>query len=103
MTNLRIGLIGFGFMGKTHLWAVQNLPFFYKTEELGFTAEVAAICSSSLPKAEAAAQEFRIPRAVSSPEEIIFDPSIDIVDICTPNPCHFDVAKAAILSGKHSS
>lgn len=101
MTNLRIGLIGFGFMGKTHLWAVQNLPFFYKTEELGFTAEVAAICSSSLPKAEAAAQEFRIPRAVSSPEEIISDPSIDIVDICTPNPCHFDVAKAAILSGKH--
>lgn len=101
MKKLNIGLVGFGFMGKTHLWSVQNLPFFYKGEELGCTAEVAALCSSSLPKAEAAVKEFRIPRAVSSPEEILSDPSIDIVDICTPNPSHYAFAKAAILAGKH--
>ena len=29
MKHLNIGLLGFGFMGKTHLWAVKNLPFFY--------------------------------------------------------------------------
>ena len=40
MKHIRIGLIGTGFMGKTHLWSVQNLPFFYKTSEMGFTAEV---------------------------------------------------------------
>ena len=100
MKHIRIGLIGTGFMGKTHLWSVQNLPFFYKTAEMGFTAEVAAVCGSSLAKAEAFAREFGIPKAVATPEEILNDPTIDAVDICTPNPLHFAVAKAAILGGK---
>lgn len=100
MKKLRIGLIGFGFMGKTHLWAVRNLPFFYKTEELGFTAEVVSVCSSSLERAQAVAAEYGIPKAVASPEEIMTDPDVDVIDICSPNPCHYEVAKAAILAGK---
>ena len=100
MKHIRIGLIGTGFMGKTHVWSVQNLPFFYKTADMGFTAEVAAVCGSSLAKAQAFAEEFGIPKAVATPEEILSDPTIDAVDICTPNPLHFAVAKAAILGGK---
>ena len=100
MKKLRIGLIGIGFMGKTHLWSVRNLPFFYKTAELGYEAEVAAVCASTLERAQHFADEYGIPRAAATPEEIISDPSIDAVDICTPNPLHFDVAKAAILAGK---
>ena len=99
MKKLRIGLIGIGFMGKTHLWSVRNLPFFYKTTELGYEAEVAAVCASTLERAQHFADEYGIPRAAATPEEIISDPSIDAVDICTPNPLHFDVAKAAILAG----
>ncbi len=100
MKRLRVGLIGIGFMGKTHLCSVQNLPFFYKTAELGFTAEVVAVCASTLERAEAFAAEYGIPRAVASPAELIRDPEIDIIDICTPNPLHYEVAKAAILAGK---
>ena len=100
MKKLRIGLIGFGFMGKTHLWSVRNLPFFYKTAELGFEAEVAVVCASTLERAEAFAAEYGIPRAAATPEEIISDPDIDVIDICTPNPFHYEVAKAAILAGK---
>lgn len=100
MKKTRIGLVGIGFMGKTHLWSVQNLPFFYKTAELGFTAEVVAVCASSLARAEVFAAEYGIPRAAASPEELIADPEIDVIDICTPNPLHYRVAKAAILSGK---
>ena len=101
MKKIHIGLVGFGFMGKTHLWSVRNLPFFYKTSELGFEAEVVALCSSSPDKAQSLALEYGIPRTVATPEELIADPTIDVVDICTPNPCHFAVAKAAILNGKH--
>ena len=100
MKHIRIGLIGTGFMGKTHLYSVQNLPFFYHGETLGYTAEVVAVCGSSLDKGQAFAKEFRIPKAVATPDEILSDPTIDVVDICTPNPLHFDVAKAAILAGK---
>lgn len=100
MKKLRIGLIGFGFMGKTHLWSVRNLPFYYKTDALGYTAEVVAVCASTPERAQAAAAEFDIPRA-ATPEEILNDPTIDVVDICSPNPHHFETAKAAILAGKH--
>ena len=101
MKKLHIGLVGFGFMGKTHLWSVRNLPFFYKTAELGFEAEVVAVCASGLERAQAVATEYGIPKAVATANEIIADPTIDVVDICSPNPCHFEVAKAALLTGKH--
>ena len=101
MRKLKIGLVGFGFMGKTHLWSVRNLPFFYKTAELGFEAEVVSVCASTLDRAQAAAAAYGIPRAVASPVEIISDPEVDVVDICTPNPLHYEVARNAILAGKH--
>ncbi len=105
MKKLRLGLVGFGFMGKTHLYAVRNLPFFYTSGEapvgLGFSAEVTAVTASSLASAETAAREYGIPRAYASAEALIADPDIDIIDICSPNPAHFAVARAAILAGKH--
>ena len=101
MKKLRIGLVGFGFMGKTQLWSVKNLPFFYKTDALGFEAEVVSVCASTLNRARAVAEEYGIPKAVATADEIIADPTVDVVDICSPNPYHFEVAKAAILAGKH--
>ncbi len=100
MRHLRLGLVGFGFMGKTHLYAVRQLPFFYRTDALGYTAEVVSVCASSKASAQAATA-YGIPRAVDSAEAIVADPSVDIVDICSPNPHHFEVARAAIRAGKH--
>ena len=99
MKHMNIGLLGFGFMGKTHLWAVKNLPFFY---DLPFTAGVAAVCASERhpEKSDEIAKTYSIPRAADE-AAILSDPSIDIIDICTPNPCHFETAKAALHAGKH--
>ncbi|MBQ7316681.1 MAG: Gfo/Idh/MocA family oxidoreductase [Clostridia bacterium] len=99
MKHINIGLIGFGFMGKTHLWSVKNLPFFY---DLPFTAEVAAVCASAdhPERSEAVAKTYGIPRAAGE-AAIIHDPTIDVIDICTPNPHHFETAKAALRAGKH--
>ncbi len=99
MNHLRIGLIGFGFMGKTHLWAIRNLPFFY---DLPFSAEVAAVCASGKnpEKSETVVKAYGIPRAADE-AAILSDPTIDVIDICTPNPCHFETAKAALCAGKH--
>ncbi len=99
MKQLNVGLLGFGFMGKTHLWAVKNLPFFY---DLPFSAEVVAVCASAKDpeKSETVAQTYGIPRAATE-ADMINDPTIDVIDICTPNPYHFDIAKSALLAGKH--
>jgi len=99
MKHLNIGLIGFGFMGKTHLWSVKNLPFFY---DLPFSAEVAAVCASvdHPERSETVSKAYGIPRAADE-AAIIHDPTIDVIDICTPNPHHFETAKAALRAGKH--
>ncbi len=99
MKKVRIGLVGFGFMGKTHLFSARNLPFYFG-DGLGCDAEVVAVCASSPSSAEKAAREFSIPRFYTSAEELIRDSTIDVIDICSPNPYHYAVAKAAILAGK---
>lgn len=97
--QLHIGLLGFGSMGKTHLYAVQNIPFFYG--ELSFSAKVWGVCTTSMEKSQRVAKEFDIPVATDDPNALINDPEIDIIDICTPNIYHFDALKKAILAGKH--
>ncbi len=97
--SLRIGLLGFGSMGRTHTWAVQNLPFFYG--ELPFCAETAGVCTTSLEKSRRVAKQFGIARAYACEDDIIADPDINVIDICTPNNRHFETLKKAIVSGKH--
>ncbi len=97
--TLRIGLLGFGSMGRTHTWAVQNLPFFYG--ELPFCASVAGVCTTTAEKSARVAKQFSIPYATTDEDALINDPNIDIIDICTPNLYHFETLKKTILAGKH--
>ncbi|MBQ8311157.1 MAG: Gfo/Idh/MocA family oxidoreductase [Clostridia bacterium] len=97
--KLRIGLLGFGSMGRTHTWAVQNIPFFYGP--LPFSAQVSGVCTTTVEKSECVAAEFSIPYATASEDDLINDSDIDVIDICTPNNCHFETLKKAIRAGKH--
>ncbi len=98
--QLRIGLLGFGSMGRTHTWAVRNLPFFYG-DALPFSATTAGVCTTTLEKSKKIAAEFGIGKAACEEDALIYDPDIDIIDICTPNNCHFATLRKAILAGKH--
>ena len=95
---LRIGLLGFGSMGKTHTWAVQNLPFFY--DSLPFEAKVVGVCTTSQEKSERVAREFGMQIATTNEDDLINSPDIDVIDICTPNIYHYETLQKAILAGK---
>ncbi len=95
---MNIGLIGFGFMGKTHSWCVDNLKYFYR--DLPFEAKIAGVCASR-PETTEKAAEFLGTRAAKNEDELITDPQIDIIDICTPNIYHYETLKKAIAAGKH--
>lgn len=97
--QLHIGLLGFGAMGKTHLYAINNLPFFYG--DIPFEAKVWGVCTTTVEKSTRVAKEFDIPFATDDPDALIHNPDIDIIDICTPNVFHLDALKKAILAGKH--
>jgi predicted dehydrogenase len=99
MRQVRIGLVGAGWMGKVHSMS-------YRTARSAFGLEpaepvLAAIADVNIELAEKAAREYGYERAVADWQAIVDDPTIDIVDICTPNDMHFDVAMAAIEAGKH--
>ena len=90
MEKLKTAMIGTGFMGKVHTEAVRRLGY----------VEVAAVTASSLEKAQSFAQANQIPRATGDYREILADPEIRAVHICTPNVLHFPMAKAALEAGK---
>lgn len=96
---LRIGLIGFGSMGRTHTWAVRNLPFFFG--ELPFRAVTEGVCTTTQEKSRRVAEEFGIPIATTDEDDLIGNPDIDVIDVCTPNNCHFRTVKKALAAGKH--
>ncbi len=96
---MNIGLIGFGSMGKVHSWCVDNLRYFYK--DLPFSAKYTGVCTANLETAAKAAKFLGIEKYTANEDEIINNPNIDIIDICTPNIYHYDTIKKAISAGKH--
>jgi predicted dehydrogenase len=62
---------------------------------------VAAVGSRSLDRARAFAQEFGVPRAHGSYDDLIADPTVDIVYVATPHNLHAANAVSALENGKH--
>ena len=62
---------------------------------------VVAVCDPVPGRAEAAGQKYGVPAAYQSYEELLADPNVDAVTICTPIGLHFDQGMAAIAAGKH--
>ena len=98
MKELKIGLLGFGAMGRTHTFSVSSLPFYY--DGLDFTARYVAVCTSRIETARAAAEKYSLGYATVNEDDIINNPDIDVIDISTPNVYHFETAKKAIEAGK---
>ncbi|MGN7978891.1 Gfo/Idh/MocA family protein [Microbacterium sp. 22195] len=86
---IRSGFLGGGFMAQVHSRAARAAG-----------AAMAAVASSSPQRAERAAQQLGIGRAVGSVEELLAGDS-DIVHICTPNATHASLALQVIAAGKH--
>jgi predicted dehydrogenase len=91
MKTIRTAIFGTGFMGRVHLEALRRLE----------GVEVAAISGRNIDAAKRIAAGFSVPIATSDYEELLRDPAIDAIHICTPNAQHFPMTKAALQAGKH--
>jgi predicted dehydrogenase len=94
----RVGLIGAGFMGRTHAWCWRSLPFFY--DGLDYRCELAGITTSRPETAEAARDAWSVTKTYPDAEAMIADPGIDLIDIATPNHLHRDALLLANAHGK---
>ena len=96
--RLRIGLIGSGFMGKTHAFGyaaaarVFDLPFELELKSLADITEEAAVRAAAALGFAHSTDDWRA---------LVADPEIDVVNITAPNALHKEMALAAIAAGKH--
>src|SRR2546423_4062435 len=95
--TLSVALIGTKFMGRAHSNAWRQAPRFF---DLPADIRMAAICGRDRAGTVRAANGLGWERAVTDWKAIMVDPKIDIVDICTPNDSHAEMAIAAAGAGK---
>lgn len=100
MQKVRVAVLGAsGWMGKVHTMAYQTFPHFLGSEN--GTAEVKILVEANPNAAADLVQRAPEARIVQDWKEAIADPEIDLIDICLPDSLHYEVAKAALLAGKH--
>jgi predicted dehydrogenase len=97
MKELRVGMIGYGFMGRAHSNAYKRLNDFFPVQH---RVVLQAACARNAEKAKAFADNWGYKRVETDWRKIVEAPDIDVVDICTPNDTHHDIAIAAAQAGK---
>ena len=96
--ELRIGLIGCGFMGRTHSNAYNRIRNFFP--ELAYAPVLKAVCARSEDKVKAFAEQWGYESYETDWKKLIERDDIDAIDICTPNNTHAPIAIAAAKAGK---
>lgn len=96
--TLNIGLIGGGFMGRTHSNGYNRIRNFFP--DLAFTPVLKAVCFRNETKLKAFAEQWGYESTETDWRKLIERDDIDAVDICTPNDTHAEIAIAAAKAGK---
>ena len=95
---LNIGLIGYGFMGRTHSNGYKRVNDFFP--ELEYRPVLKAVCGRTAEKTQAFADQWQYESIETDWKALIARDDIDAVDICTPNNSHAEIAIAAAEAGK---
>jgi len=95
---LRVGMVGYAFMGAAHSHAWSTAPKFF---DLPLTPELTAVAGRNEQAVRAAAQQYGWSSVETDWRRLVERPDIDLVDICTPGDTHVEIALAALAAGKH--
>ncbi len=95
--ELRIGMIGYGFMGRAHSNAYATVDNFF---DLDVKPVLKAVCARNQEKAQAFADNWGYESVESDWRKLIARDDIDAVDICVPNNLHKEMSIAAAEAGK---
>jgi predicted dehydrogenase len=89
--RIRVGLIGTGQIGKSHVRRYQDIP----------EAEIVALADLREDEARRVAAQYNIPSVYSDYHEMLRRDDIDSVDVCLHNQLHRPATVAALEAGKH--
>jgi predicted dehydrogenase len=88
---IRAAVVGTGFVGPFHVDAIRR----------GGYGDVVAVVGSDASRTKARAAALGVSRGTTDLREVLDDPSIEVVHVCTPNRTHVEIATAALEAGKH--
>jgi predicted dehydrogenase len=95
--QLRIGMIGYGFMGRAHSNAYNRVTDFF---DLECRPVLQAVAARDADKARGFADRWGYARVETDWRKLVAADDIDAIDICTPNHLHAEIAIAAAEHGK---
>lgn len=98
MSQLGVGLIGTGYMGKCHALAWTGVHAVFGD---GPTIRLAHLSEITADLAATRAAEFGFARSGADWRALVADPEVDVVSVTTPNQFHAEMAVAALEAGKH--
>ncbi|MFJ4268341.1 Gfo/Idh/MocA family protein [Paenarthrobacter nicotinovorans] len=95
---LRVGMVGYAFMGAAHSHAWRTAPRFF---DLPLAPELTAVAGRDPDGVKAAAAKYGWASTETDWRRLIERDDIDLIDICTPGNTHAEIAIAALEAGKH--
>lgn len=95
---LRVGMVGYAFMGAAHSHAWRTAPRFF---DLPLQPQLTALAGRNAESVRAAADKYGWDGAETDWRRLIDRDDIDLIDICTPGNTHAEIAIAALEAGKH--
>ncbi len=98
MKEIGVGVIGTGFMGKAHSIAYSASASVFGT---GLRPRLEVVCDLSPERAQTRATDLGFSRYSSDWREVINDPAVELISVCTPNDTHAKISIAALKAGKH--
>src|SRR5258705_12959036 len=96
--RLRVGMIGYRFMGKAHSNAWRQAPHFFP---LKAEIDMHTNCGRDAKAVEEARKPLGWNKGSTAWKEVVESPDIDVIDINTPNDSHGEIAIAPAKAGKH--
>ncbi len=95
--KLNVGLVGYGFMGRTHSNAFSKAGQFF---DLPFKPVLKTVCARNEERARAFAANWGFESVETDWRKLVESPEIDLIDIASPNDTHLEIAVAAARAGK---
>jgi predicted dehydrogenase len=95
--NLNIGLVGYGFMGRTHSNAFLQAPRFF---DVPYQPVLKAVCARSAERVQGFAENWGYQSVETDWRTLVQRRDIDLIDIASPNDTHAEIAIAAAKAGK---
>ncbi len=97
--EIRIGIIGYGQMGRIHSYAYRSIPLYYDGQPCKVVLK--GICDANETLAKKAVEQAGFEFSTTDYRELVARKDIDVINVCTPNNLHADALLAAMKNGKH--